>query len=88
MMARALETIKLFQYHNLKTSLLVCNGDVPMLLSDGAYSMNEDQSNKFEVEPWMINLFKFKICQTRHFALLIRYFTVSLSSMRLTIDFV
>ena len=58
------ETIKLFQHHGLKTSLLVCDGGSANIATikashgcSGAYSLKEDQSDKYEIEPWMINPF-------------------------------
>jgi len=55
------ETIKLFQHHGLKTSLLVCDGGSANIATikashgcSGAYSLKEDQS---DIEPWMINPF-------------------------------
>ena len=51
------ETIKLFQFHGLKTSLLVCNGgpaNIPALKAShghhGAYFVT-DGEDKFKVEP-------------------------------------
>ena len=59
-----LETIKLFQHHGLKTSLLVCDGCAANLTTikatqgqHGAYSLQADSIDKFEIEPWFINLF-------------------------------
>ena len=60
-----LETIKLFQRHGLKTSLLVCDGCAPNLTTIkathehiGAYSITDDASaDQFEVQPWFINPF-------------------------------
>ena len=58
------ETIKLFQYHGLKTSLLICDGgsaNVSVIKAShgchGAYSMNKDAKDPFEVQPWMNNPF-------------------------------
>ena len=52
------ETIKLFQYHGLKTSLLICDGgsaNVSVIITShgchGAYSMNKDAKGPFEVQP-------------------------------------
>ena len=63
-MACILETIKLFQHHNLKTSLLVCDGGSANAATikashgcHGAYSVKENERDKFEVEPWMLNPF-------------------------------
>ena len=60
-----LETVKLFQTHGLKTSLLVCDGNAANLTTikvthghSGAYSVLPDTANDvFEVKPWMINPF-------------------------------
>lgn len=60
-----LETVKLFQYHGLKTSLLVCDGSPANLATIkathghiGAYSLLQDtMEDKFEVKPLMINPF-------------------------------
>ena len=65
------ETIKLFQCHGLKTSLLVCDGassNVATIKAShgwhGAYSVKQTDKSKVEklgdlheVEPWMINPF-------------------------------
>ena len=64
-LACVLETVKLFQTHGLKTSLLVCDGCAANLTTiktthgySGAYSVLSDGSrDKFEIKPWMINLF-------------------------------
>ena len=55
------ETIKLFQFHGLKTSLLVCNGGPANIAAikashrhHGTYSV-KDSGDKFKVETWMIN---------------------------------
>lgn len=63
-MACIFETIKLFQYHDLKTSLLVCDGgsaNISVIKAShgcqGTYSLKEDAEDKFEVEPWIINPF-------------------------------
>lgn len=57
------ETIKLFQFHGLKTSLLVCDGGSANIATikashgcNGAYSIT-DESDPYKVEPWMINPF-------------------------------
>lgn len=63
--ACVLETIKLFQHHGLKTSLLVCDGGSANITTikashgcHGAYSVKEDDTeDKYKVEPWMINPF-------------------------------
>ena len=61
-----LETVKLFQTHGLKTSLLVCDGNAANLTIkvthgySGAYSVlpdDADTDDVFEVKPWMINPF-------------------------------
>ena len=60
-----LETIKLFQHHGLKTSLLVCDSCAANLTTIkathehiGAYSITGDASvDQFEVQPWFINPF-------------------------------
>ena len=58
-----LETIKLFQTHGLKTSLLVCDGNPANLTTvkvthgcSGAYSVLPDTADDFyAVKPWIIN---------------------------------
>ena len=60
-----LETVKLFQTHGLKTSLLVCDGNAANLTTievthgySSAYSvLPDDADDMFEVKPWMINPF-------------------------------
>ena len=61
--ACVLETIKLFQFHGLKTNLLVCDGGTANIAAikashghHGAYSVT-DGEDKYKVEPWMINPF-------------------------------
>ena len=63
-MACILETIKLFQYHGLKTSLLVCDGassNVNVIKAShghsGAYGIDKNKSDIFEVAPYIINPF-------------------------------
>jgi len=63
-LACVLETIKLFQHHNLKTSVLMCDGASSNLAvikmshgCSGAYSVKEDQDDIFEIKPWMLNPF-------------------------------
>jgi len=63
-LACVFETIKLFQHHGLKTSLLVCNGGSANITTikashgcSGAYSLKEDQNDKYKIKPWMINPF-------------------------------
>ena len=59
------ETLKLFQYHGLKTSLLVCDGSPANLTTikathghTGAYSLTNDATgDKFKISPWIINPF-------------------------------
>ena len=60
------ETIKLFQYHNLKTSLLECDGgssNSAVIKAShgchGAYSVKDTsaQEDRFKIEPWIINPF-------------------------------
>ena len=58
------ETIKLFQHHGLKTSVLVCDGGSANAATikashgcQGAYCLNCNETNKYKVEPWMINPF-------------------------------
>ena len=60
-----LDTIKLFQFHGLKTSLLVCDGassNVSAIKKShghtGAYSIKKHQDDNFRVEPWMVNPFR------------------------------
>lgn len=57
-----LETIKLFQFHGFKTSLLVCDGASSNISAvkashgfHGAYSINEQLDDKYMIKPWMIN---------------------------------
>ena len=60
-----LETIKLFQHHGLKTSLLVCDGCAANLTTIkithghcGAYSILDAAStDRYEIKPWLINPF-------------------------------
>ena len=60
-----METIRLFQCHGLKTSLLVCDGCAANLTTvksthgvTGAYSLLDDcTTDKFEIKPWFINPF-------------------------------
>ena len=67
-----LETVKLFQTHGLKTSLLVCDGCVANLTTiksihgySAAYSVLSDGTwDKFEIKPWTINSFCPQICFT------------------------
>ena len=61
-LACVLETIKLFQLHGLKTSILVCDGGSSNIATiktshgcHGAYSLNKDQDDKYKVKPWMPN---------------------------------
>ena len=85
-----LETIQLFQYHNLKTSLLVCDGGSANAATikashgcHGAYSVKEDQNDKFEVKPWMINPFNppnkifWIICPSHQVLRIVLYFLCS-----------
>jgi len=58
-----LDTIKLFQNHGLKTSLLVCDGCAANLTAikavhgeSGAYSiLDDDVTDRYEVKPWFKN---------------------------------
>ena len=59
-----METIKLFQFHGVKTSLLVCDGASPNVSvikkthgHSGAYLVNQSYDDIFKVEPWMVNPF-------------------------------
>ena len=64
-LACVLETVKLFQLHGLKTSVLVCDGGSSNIATikashgcHGEYSLNKDQADdKYKVEPWMLNPF-------------------------------
>ena len=63
-MSCVLETIKLFQFHGLKTSLVVCDGvssNISAIKAShgfyGAYSINEQLEDIYKIEPWMINPF-------------------------------
>ena len=56
------ETIKLFQHHGLKTSVLVCDGGSANISAikasydcHGAYSIKQEGVDRYEVEPWMLN---------------------------------
>jgi len=57
------ETIKLFQCHGLKTSLLVCDGAASNLSTikathshSGAYGIKKEVcEDKFDIKPWMMN---------------------------------
>ena len=60
------ETVKLFQAHGLKTSLLVCDGCPANLTaikishgSSGAYSVlpADTTGDKYKIEPWFVNPF-------------------------------
>ena len=56
-----METVYLFQFHYLKTNLLVCDGASPNVAvikrNHGhlAYSVNQGEDDIFKVEPWMVN---------------------------------
>ena len=60
-----LDTVKLFEHHGLKTSLLVCDGCAANLTAIkatcgecGAYSILDDvTTDRFEVKPWFRNPF-------------------------------
>jgi len=62
-----METVKLFQFHGLRISLLVCDGSPANLATIklthghvGAYSLKSDTTgDKFEVKPFMINPTKY-----------------------------
>ena len=63
-LACVLETVKLFQCHGLKTSVLMCDGGSSNIATikathgcQGAYSLNKSKTDKHEVEPWMLNPF-------------------------------
>ena len=66
-LACVLETVKLFQLHSLKTSVLVCDGGSSNVAAikashgcHGAYSVKSGEngeSDKYRVEPWMLNPF-------------------------------
>ena len=63
-MSCVFETIRLFQFHRLKTSLVVCDGASSNISAikashrfHGAYSVNEKLDDKYMIEPWMINPF-------------------------------
>ena len=58
------ETIKLFQHHGPKTSILVYDGDSANVATikashdcQGAYCLNHNETDKYKVEPWVINPF-------------------------------
>ena len=62
--ACVLETVKLFQFYGMKTSLLVCDGassNVSAIKAshkhNGVYSVAQNKDNIFEVKPWMVNPF-------------------------------
>jgi len=57
-LACVLETVKLFQLNGLKTSVLVCNGGSSNVATikashgcQSAYSLNNNQDDKYRVEP-------------------------------------
>ena len=66
-LACVLETVKLFELHNLKTSVLVCDGGSSNVAAiktshgcHGPYSVKsceDDETDKYSVEPWMLNPF-------------------------------
>ena len=64
-LACVLDTVKLFQSHGLKTSLLVCDGGSSNVATikashghHGAYSLLRDKADdKYKIEPWMPNPF-------------------------------
>ena len=66
-LACILETVKLFQLHNLKTSILVCDGGSANVAAikashgyHGAYSVktcDDGEEDAYSVEPWMLNPF-------------------------------
>jgi len=65
-LACVFEKIKLFQYHNLKASLLVRDGRLANAAvikashgCQGAYSVKDTSTlgDRFKVEPWIINPF-------------------------------
>ena len=63
-MAYIMETIKLFQFHGIKTSLLVCDGGSPNVSvikeshgHSGAYSVIQSDDDILKVEAWMVNPF-------------------------------
>ena len=63
-LACVFETVRLFQFHGLKTSLLVCDGGSSNITTvkathghHGVYSVSDLTDNKYEVKPWMINPF-------------------------------
>ena len=65
--ACVLTTVKLFQLHNLKTSILICDGRSSNVAAvkashgfHGAYSVKsskDSEIDKYSVEPWMFNPF-------------------------------
>jgi len=66
-LACVLETVKLFELHNLKTSVLVCDGGSSNVAAikashgyHGAYSVKSCEDGEADicsVEPWMLNPF-------------------------------
>ena len=63
-LACVLDTIKLFQCHGLKTSVLMCDGGSSNIATikaahgyQGAHSLDEIKTDNHEVEPWMLNPF-------------------------------
>ena len=63
-LACVFETVKLFQFHGLKTGLLVCDGGSSNIATikathghHGVYSVSGSTDDKYEVKPWMINPF-------------------------------
>ena len=62
MISCVLETVKLFQFHGFKVSLVVYDGASSNIAAikashnyHGAYSVNEQLEDKYMIEPWMIN---------------------------------
>ena len=84
-LACLLETVKFFQMHGLRISLLVCDGCPANLATiktthgcSGAYSISSDTTgDRYKVEPWMINpycppaLIYWMICPTHQVYMLI-----------------
>ena len=62
MLACVFETVKLFQSHGFKTSLLVCDGGSSNIATikathghHGVYSVSDLTDDKCKVKSWMIN---------------------------------
>ena len=95
-LACVLETVKLFQMHGLKTSLLVCDGGSSNISTikashghHGVYSISNMSDDKYKVEPWMTNPFNppnkifWLICPSHQVNTMILYGSVYIISVLL-----